>query len=272
MANSFRVALVQNSAIDDQQHNLRECERYVRDAAAGAAELICLPEYFACLEQDDQAYLSRGYSEENHPALILFSNLAKELEVWILLGSLPILISTTKVHNRSFLLNPAGEVVTKYNKIHLFNVTLKQGELYEESNTVEPGNTTSVAQLPWGRLGLSICYDVRFPHLYRHLAKAGADFISVPAAFTATTGKAHWHVLLQARAIETGCFIFAPGQCGRRPWGRKTYGHSLVVSPWGEILADGGEEPGVVFCDVDPEAVAQARSMIPSLAHDRNFE
>ena len=271
MSNNFRVALIQNSAIDDLDHNVTECETFIRQAVSDNADLICLPEYFACLEKSDTAYLANGYAESNHPALQHFIALAKECGKWLLLGSLPIKISPEKVHNRSFLLDPSGAVAATYNKIHLFNVSLKQGELYEESRTVEPGDSTAIAQLPWGKLGLSICYDVRFPQLYRHLAKSGADFISVPAAFTATTGAAHWHVLLRSRAIETGSYIFAPGQCGRRPWGRKTYGHSLVVAPWGEVLADGGEEPGVTIVEVDPGAVAEARRMIPSLSHDRPF-
>lgn len=272
MTAMFRVALIQNSAIDDLARNIQEGDKFARDAAAGDADLICFPEYFACLEQNDAAYISGGFTQNEHPALIHFSALASELGKWMLLGSLPVMASTTKVYNRSFLINPTGELVASYDKIHLFNVALKKGELYKESKTVTAGDSAIVSALPWGKLGLTICYDVRFPQLYRHLANRGADFISVPAAFTATTGKAHWHILLRARAIETGCFIFAPGQCGRRPWGRRTYGHSLVVSPWGEVLVDGGEESGVFFADIDRTLVDEARAMIPSLAHDREFE
>ena len=272
MSDSFRVGLVQNSAINDLEHNLAECDQFIRQASTDGAALICLPEYFACLEQQDSDYLKNGFSETDHPALKHYQSLSKELGRWLLLGSLPIKIAADKVHNRSYLINPDGEVVSSYNKIHLFNVALKKGELYEESRTVMPGEHLALADLPWGKLGLSICYDVRFPQLYRRLAKLGADFISVPAAFTATTGEAHWHVLLRARAIENGCFIFAPGQCGRRPWGRRTYGHSLVVAPWGEVLADGGDEPGVVVADIDRTAVDEARRMIPSLTHDRAFD
>lgn len=271
MSDLFRVALVQNSAIDDLQHNLRECDGLIRRAVDDGADLICLPEYFACLEQNDSDYLANGFSENEHPALAHYQSLAAELGRWLLLGSLPIKISADKVHNRSFLLSPEGETRASYNKIHLFNVALKKGEMYEESRTVTPGDRAVTASLPWGTLGLTICYDVRFPYLYRHLAKSGADFIAVPAAFTATTGEAHWHTLLRSRAIETGCYIFAPGQCGRRPWGRRTYGHSLIVAPWGEIVADGGEEPGIVCADIDRSAVDEARRMIPSLTHDRAF-
>ena len=271
MASTFRVALVQNSAIDDLDHNLKECEHFAREAAERHSDFICFPEYFACLEKNDSAYITGGFAEDEHPALQRFTQLAIELGKWLLLGSLPIKISDDKVHNRSFLLDPSGDIAATYNKIHLFNVALKKGELYEESNTVSPGNASTCCDLPWGKLGMTICYDVRFPHLYRHLANQGADFISVPAAFTATTGAAHWHVLLRARAIETGCFIFAPGQSGRRPWGRKTYGHSLIVNPWGEVIADGGEQSGIVYADIDRVAVDEARSMISSLQHDREF-
>ena len=271
MSQQFRVGLVQNSAIDDLQHNLDECDMLINQAVAQGADLICLPEYFACLERQDKDYLENGFAEAEHPALKHYQALSDKLQRWLLLGSLPIKVAADKVHNRSYLISPDGEIIASYNKIHLFNVALKKGELYEESRTVSPGDSAVVADLPWGNLGLTICYDVRFPHLYRHLAKQGADFISVPAAFTATTGEAHWHVLLRSRAIETGCYIFAPGQCGRRPWGRRTYGHSLVVSPWGEVLADAGDEVGVVIAEIDRALVDEARRMIPSLSHDRAY-
>ncbi|MEM7467406.1 MAG: carbon-nitrogen hydrolase family protein [Pseudomonadota bacterium] len=271
MSSSFRVGLVQNSATDDLNHNIAECDQFIHQAVDQGADLICLPEYFSCLEKSDAEYIAKGYSETDHPALAHYTALATELKKWILLGSLPIKIAADRVHNRSYLLNPNGERVATYNKIHLFNVALKRGEMYEESRTVKPGTDTTIVDLPWGKLGLTVCYDVRFPHLYRTLAQHGADFISVPAAFTATTGEAHWHVLVRARAIETGSYLLAPGQCGQRPWGRRTYGHSLIVAPWGEILADGGTEPGVVVADVDKTAVDEARRMIPSLQHDRDF-
>ena len=175
MADNFKVALVQNSAIDDLDSNISECETFIQQAISDDADLICLPEYFACLEKSDSAYLTDGYAESEHPALKHFTALAKQCGKWLLLGSLPIKISPEKVHNRSFLLDPNGSIVATYNKIHLFNVALKQGELYEESRTVEPGDSTAIATLPWGKLGLTICYDVRFPQLYRHLANLGAD-------------------------------------------------------------------------------------------------
>jgi len=271
MSGKFKVACIQNCAIDDTDSNIDGATNLVRAAAAAGAQFICLPEYFTCLEQNDERYLERGFSEADHPGLAHFSELARELGVWTLLGSLAVKISADKVNNRSYLLNAAGEVVETYDKIHLFDVALKRGESYKESNTVAPGSAAKVADLPWGRLGLSVCYDLRFPQLYRALAHAGAQFITIPAAFTATTGRAHWHVLVRARAIETGCYVFAPDQCGKRPWGRRTYGHSLIVDPWGEVLADGGEEPGWVMAEIDPDRVAEARGMIPALAHDRGI-
>lgn len=269
MSSKFLVACIQNCAEDDVGANIEEAARHVRKAAASGATLICLPENFSCLEERDELYAARGHREDDHPALSVFPALARELGVYLALGSLTIRLDNGRVHNRSYVLDDAGEVRATYNKIHLFDVQLRGGEMYRESATVEPGTSCALVDLPWGRLGLSICYDVRFPHLYRLLAQQGADFLAVPAAFTATTGEAHWHVLVRARAIENGCYVFAAGQCGRRRWGRRTFGHSLIVDPWGAVLADGGDEPGFVLAEVDPARVAEARAMIPSLRHDR---
>jgi deaminated glutathione amidase len=172
---------------------------------------------------------------------------------------------------RSYLIGPNGRVSARYDKIHLFDVNLPSGETYRESNTVAPGSEAVVAKLPWANVGLSVCYDLRFPQLYRALAKAGAEILTVPSAFTETTGKAHWHVLLRARAIENGCFIVAPAQGGTHANGRKTYGHSLIIGPWGDILAETGIEPCVVSAEIDLEEIAAARGRLPSLQHDRPF-
>jgi len=174
--------------------------------------------------------------------------------------------------NRSFLIGRTGEVIARYDKIHMFDVDLANGESYRESRTYRPGDLAVVADLPWGRLGVTVCYDLRFPALYRALAEAGALFFSIPSAFTVQTGEAHWHVLLRARAIENGCFVFAAAQGGSHESGRETYGHSLVIDPWGQILAEGGTEPGVILADIDPAQVAAARARIPSLHHGRRFE
>lgn len=271
MTGRFTVACVQNSAIDDVGHNLADLTALVSDAVSAGAEFVCLPEYCTNLEATDSAYIERGFDELTHPALPHFVELCRKLNIWMLIGSLAIKVGAEKVNNRSYLLDSAGNFVQTYNKIHLFDVALKRGEAYLESRTVAPGVAAKVADLPWGRLGMTVCYDLRFPQLYRTLAHAGADFISIPAAFTATTGEAHWHVLVRARAIETGCYVFAPDQCGRRPWGRRTYGHSLIVDPWGEIIADAGGERGFIVAEVDPAKVAEARGMIAALAHDRRI-
>lgn len=240
-----------------------------RAAENAGAALICLPEYFAFMAPNDQELLRLAPSEDAHPALAAFRALARELNVWILLGSLAVRVPSGRINNRSYLIDSQGQIAASYNKVHLFDVALKGGETYAESSTVEPGSQAVVAQTPWGKLGMSICYDVRFAYLYRWLAQAGASFLTIPAAFTRTTGQAHWHVLVRARAIETGSFVFAPGQCGRRSWGRATFGHSLIVDPWGTVLAEGNDSPGFIVADIDPRRVEDARQMIPALSHDR---
>ncbi len=217
--------------------------------------------------------------EADDPFLAGMRELARELGIWLLLGSLVIdpagepgaTEGEERLANRSFLLDAAGGIVARYDKIHMFDIDLPGGESYRESNAYRPGGHTVVAETPWGRLGMSVCYDVRFPQLYRALAQAGADFLAVPSVFTVPTGRAHWHVLLRARAIENGCFVFAPAQWGEHTAGRKSYGHSLIVDPWGEVLADGGEEVGIVTARIDPARIAEARHTVPSLAHDRAF-
>jgi deaminated glutathione amidase len=271
MMSSFKVACIQNCANDDIAENIAIASQLVQDAVTAGAELVCLPENFTCLEERDDRYLSRGYDAASHPALAHFQRLAQKLGVFLSLGSLTIKKSAELVANRGYLISSAGDVLGEYDKIHLFDVRLKNGELYKESNVVGPGDCAVVIDLPWGRLGLSICYDLRFPHLYRTLAQAGAQFIAIPAAFTHTTGMAHWHTLIRARAIETGCFVFAAAQCGTRRWGRRTFGHSLIVDPWGEVLADAGAEPGFVIADIAPARVTEVRAMIPSLEHDRTI-
>ncbi len=272
MTKSFKVGCLQFCADNNLSANLKQAELLTRQTHEAGADLICLPEYFAAIEIDDQTTLEKAVTEEHHPALQLFRSLAKELSVWIQIGSLPIRISDSQVNNRAFLINNRGEIVARYNKIHLFDVTLKDGEAYQESKAVKPGTESVVTDLPWGKLGMSVCYDVRFSDLYRSMAKSGADFITVPAAFTQTTGEAHWHVLLRSRAIENGCYIFAADQSGVRHTGRATYGHSLIIDPWGTILADAGEEAGFIVADIDPGKVREVREMVPSLRHDREFK
>jgi predicted amidohydrolase len=267
MSTEFTVALIQNSAGPEVEANLAETLVMSREAADRGAALICLPENFSALSSEGPTLTMEAFAEAAHPALPIFSELAREREIWVLLGSLPITATGGKTHNRSFLIGPDGTIVQRYDKIELAG-----GEQYRESATVEPGREAVTADLPWGRLGMTICYDLRFPGLYRTLAQAGAEFLAVPAAFTKTSGEAHWHALNRARAIENGAYVFSPCQCGEHAGGSRTYGHSLVIDPWGRVLADGGEEPGIVLCEIDPAKVAEARAMIPSLRHDRPYE
>jgi predicted amidohydrolase len=269
MTGTVTVACVQNCAGPEIGPSLEEATALVRAARAQGAELICLPEYFSCLKTSDDQFVIGALSEAEHPALPHFRELARELGAWLLLGSLAIKAGPGKVTNRSYLVDAAGEIAARYDKLHLFDVDLADGERYRESAAVAPGSQAVVAPTPWATLGLSICYDLRFPYLYRALAQAGAQILTVPAAFARTTGQAHWHVLLRARAIETGCYVLAPCQCGTHGGGRPTYGHSLIVDPWGRVLADGGDETGIITATLDLAEVAKAQTMIPALQHDR---
>src|SRR5579859_3993966 len=237
---AFKAACVQLRSSDDVAENISETSRLVREAASLGAQFIATPENTTLMAPDGGAKLARSYDEARDPALPVFSALARDLKVWLLIGSLAIKVSDTKTANRSFLFAPDGTITARYSKIHLFDVELASGEVYRESNTVEGGNEAVVADTDFGLVGLSICYDLRFPQLYRRLAQKGAFLFTVPSAFTVPTGEAHWHVLLRARAIENGAFVIAPAQGGAHANGRKTYGHSLIIAPWGEILAEGG--------------------------------
>lgn len=251
--------------------NLDQAGMLIRQAAKAGAQLIMTPENTSIIEPNKALAVEKGLPEGSHPGLPFFSALAKELGVWLLIGSMAIKLDSGKLANRSFLFGPDGRVQARYDKVHMFDVDLANGETYRESATMQAGESAVVAETPWGGLGLTICYDVRFAYLHRALAQAGASFLTVPAAFTVPTGEAHWHVLLRARAIETGCFVFAPAQCGTHAEGRKTYGHSLIVAPWGEILADAGREPGFIVAEIDTAKVQAARAMVPALRHDRQF-
>ncbi len=270
---TFRAGLVQMRTGRDVADNLAELSRLVREAAAAGAEYIQTPEVSVLMERNRARLFVETRPEEANPAIAHCQALARELGVWLHLGSMGVLVNPDKIANRSFLFTPQGRIAARYDKIHMFDVDLPGGETYRESRNFEPGSKAVLADLPWGTLGLTICYDMRFPALYRALAKAGAVFLAVPAAFTVPTGQAHWHALLRARAIEAQCFVFAAAQVGHHEDGRRTYGHSLVVSPWGEILAEAdGEHPSVIVADVDLQAVAEARNRVPSLQHDRPFE
>jgi predicted amidohydrolase len=269
---TFRAACVQLRSSDDVQENIRTTSALIREAKAKGAQFVATPENTTLMAPDGGAKLERSFDEAHDPALPSFAALAEELGIWLLVGSLAIKVSDTKTANRSFLINPKGVVTARYSKIHLFDVDLPSGEKYRESNTVAGGDRAVLAETPWGKIGLSICYDMRFPKLYRDLAQKGAFLLTAPSAFTETTGKAHWHVLLRARAIENGAFVVAPAQGGTHANGRKTYGHSLIIAPWGEILAEGGTDPGVIVADIDPALSADARARVPNLQHDRPYE
>jgi predicted amidohydrolase len=264
----FRAACLQVNAGNDMAANIAAAEALTRDAVARGAHLVLMPENVAMMEWGRAAITAKAMREPDHAALAAFRALARDLKVWLHCGSLAVLSDTGKVANRTYVLDPDGAIAASYDKIHMFDVDLGNGERYAESATFEPGAELKWVDLPWGRLGLTICYDLRFPHLYRRLAQAGADFLTVPSAFTQVTGEAHWHVLLRARAIETGCFVFAPAQTGTHAGNRKTYGHALIVGPWGEVLADAGTEPGVIMAEVDTAQVAAARAKIPALSLD----
>jgi predicted amidohydrolase len=263
------VACLQLNSQDDLEANARAVEGLVREAYSQGAQLICLPENSFYMRDPAKRMPAMMVEAEG---MRLCQSLAAELGVWMLTGSLAAPAEEGKWFNRSALIDAQGRAVAAYDKIHLFDVDLKNEEQYRESDRVAPGNEAVLAKTPWGMLGLSVCYDLRFPQLYRALAQAGASMLSVPSAFTHTTGKAHWHALLRARAIENGCYVIAPAQCGMHPGGRRTYGHSLVVDPWGEVAAEASEgAPQALLAELDMDKVAKVRAMIPSLAHDRAF-
>lgn len=271
MTEPFRVACVQTNSGREIAENLVAVGKLLSRAAADGARLIITPENVAMMEPDSRRLREKAVAEAEHPALAAFREEAARLGTWVVVGSLAVKRADGRIANRCYLLDDAGAIVASYDKIHLFDVELGAGESYRESQTFAAGDRAVVAATPWGALGLSVCYDLRFPHLYRALAKAGALFLTCPAAFTRVTGRAHWHVLLRARAIETGCYVLAAAQCGVHAQGRETFGHSLIVDPWGEVIADGGDDIGMIIADIDPAKVVESRQRLPSLSHDRPF-
>tara|TARA_Y100001960_G_scaffold323333_1_gene401594 strand:- start:3012 stop:3887 length:876 start_codon:yes stop_codon:yes gene_type:complete len=269
MSQIFKAACIQLNSQREIDDNLVGAIEFIRQARSAGADLITMPENVTMMGHRSRDIRGLAMPENEHIALAAFRVVARDTGAWLLLGSLGISAGDGRVHNRSYLIDSDGEIVARYDKIHMFDVDLSSGESYCESKNFKPGGDAVIAPTPWGLLGLTICYDVRFPHLYRSLAKAGAQFFTIPSAFTRTTGTAHWHVLLRSRAIETGCYVIAPAQCGIHPGERQTYGHSLIVSPWGEVLSDGGENPGIVIAEIDPAKVEEARHMLPSLTHDQ---
>lgn len=272
MNGSFKAAMIQMRSGLQPDANIDAAVRYIGDAKSAGAEYVLTPEMTNILAANREQLFAVAVEEEADPSLATLREVARKLGIYVHIGSLAIRISPDRAANRSLLIDPKGDILARYDKIHMFDVDLAGGESYRESRNYRPGELAVLADLPWGRLGLTVCYDLRFPALYRALAEAGATMLAIPSAFTKQTGEAHWHVLIRSRAIENGCFVFAAAQGGSHENGRDTFGHSLIVDPWGRIIAEGGTEPGVIVSEINPAEVANARARIPSLQHGRRFE
>ena len=268
---TFKAACIQNCATPDIVHDIAVLSRLIRAAASDGARFIATPEYCAGLNTRDGLLYPVAPAEEDHPVLPAMATLARELETWILIGSIGVKAADGRINNRSYMIRPDGGVAARYDKIHMFDVNLGEGKVYRESATIAPGGKAVISPCVEGSIGLSVCYDLRFANLYRTYAQAGAEMLATPAAFTRMTGEAHWHVLQRARAIENGAYVIAPCQHGTLAGGSQCYGHSLIVDPWGRVLADGGEHEGIIIAEIDLEQVRLTRSRIPSLRHDRPF-
>ncbi|WP_323781514.1 carbon-nitrogen hydrolase family protein [Thalassovita sp.] len=273
-----RAAMLQLNASDDPESNLTVTRGFLREAVQGGAEFVLTPEVTNCLSSNRTRQQEVLQHQDDDLTLQALRSDAREFGIWLLIGSLALKTGDPdgRFANRSFLIDPGGDIAGWYDKIHMFDVQVSETETYCESDGYRPGNRAVCAQTPFGTVGMTVCYDVRFPYLHRALAKAGAMILTVPAAFSQVTGAAHWHALLRARAIETGCYVLAPAQTGSHDTHngqpRRTYGHSLAVSPWGEVLVDAGTEACVTFVDLDTKAVIEARRKVPSLTHDRKFD
>ena len=271
MTREVQIGCVQTRPLATFDEAIEEARRLAGDAVAAGAELVCLPEYCGGLKSEGGLFAPPTAPEARHPVLDALRGFASDAGVWMLIGSIAVDGPGDRLINRGYVLDDRGDIRARYDKIFLFDVDLSPTQRYRESAVVAPGGQAVLVDTPWGRLGMTICYDLRFPQLYRSLAQAGAEILAVPAAFTKVTGEAHWHVLNRARAIENGAVVVAPCAVGAVPGGGAAYGHSLIVSPWGEVLADGGDGAGYVVATVDVESVANARGRIPSLEHDRRF-
>ncbi|HEY2424954.1 MAG TPA: carbon-nitrogen hydrolase family protein [Pseudolabrys sp.] len=271
-AGTFKAAMIQMRSGLTPGANSDDAVRMIGEAKSAGADYVLTPEMTNILAAKREQLFSVVVEEEADASLATLREVARKLGIYVHIGSLAIKISPDRAANRSFLIDPKGDILARYDKIHMFDVDLAGGESYRESRNYRPGELAVLADLPWGRLGLTVCYDLRFPALYRALAEAGATMLAIPSAFTKQTGEAHWHVLMRARAIENGSFVFAAAQGGKHENGRDTYGHSLIVDPWGRIIAEGGTEPGVIMAEINPAEVASARARIPSLQHGRRFE
>jgi len=269
----FKAAIVQMRATRSIDENVAAVSDLIRGAASAGANYVQTPEMTNIIELNSSGLFGTIEPEQGNRALEEFRTLARDLGIWLHIGSMSIKLESDRAANRAYLIAPSGTVTARYDKIHMFDVDLAGGESYRESKVYRPGDEAVLVDLPWGKLGLSICYDLRFPSLYRSLASAGAQMLAVPAAFTRQTGKAHWHVLQRARAIETGCFVISAAQGGDHEDGRSTFGHSLMINPWGEIIAElDHDEPGFALADIDLSEVIAARGRVPSLQNGRRFD
>jgi predicted amidohydrolase len=269
---AVRVAVIGMRSGRSPAANIEAAAALIKQARQGGASYVLTPEMTNIMELERARLFAALHPEESDPSVAAFREVARELGLYVHVGSLALKVAPEKAVNRSLLIDPRGEVVARYDKIHMFDVELGNGESYRESRSYRAGDLAVLTDLPFGRLGMTICYDLRFPALYRALAEAGATLLSIPSAFTRVTGEAHWHLLVRARAVENGCFVLAAAQGGRHESGRETYGHSLIVDPWGRVVAEGGTEPQVVLADLDLGEVTAARTRIPALEHGRRFE
>ncbi|MGB0504861.1 MAG: carbon-nitrogen hydrolase family protein [Pikeienuella sp.] len=268
----MKIACLQTRPMADFTSALAEALNLAEQAVSSGASFLLLPEYCGGLKGAGAKLTPPAATEEDHPVLAGLRAFAAKHNVWMLIGSIAIAGQAGKIINRGFMIDDTGAIRSRYDKIHMFDIQLSETEVYEESATVSAGNQAVLVDTPLGCVGHSICYDLRFPQLYRDMAQAGAEILVTPAAFTKKTGQAHWHVLNRARAIENGAFVIAPCAVGEVPGGGEAYGHSLIIAPWGEVLADGGPEAGIVLADIDITQVASARQRIPALSHDRDYD
>lgn len=273
LSGPVRIALVQTTTGLDPDKSAETNAALIAEAAAGGAHFVPFPEVCNMIDPDRQRLRTKIKHQDDDPTLLAMRAAADAAHVWVLAGSVVLDPGdgTGKLVNRSVLIDAIGEVRATYDKMHLFDVNVGSSDVYRESDTYQHGQHLTLVETPWGPLGMTVCYDLRFPHIYRDLAKAGAVMLTVPSAFTRPTGAAHWEVLLRARAIECGAFVLAPAQTGEHEGGRKTYGHSIAIAPWGEVLADAGTEPGITYVEIDPSKAQKARDMIPALQHDRTY-
>ncbi len=272
MSGSFTAACVQMRADVQIKPSVDQAIALIREAARSGAHYVQTPEMTNILQPERPKFFEAIRSEDQDASIPLFQAEAMSLGIWLHIGSLAIKIGEKQAANRGYVISPDGEVVAAYDKIHMFDVDLPNGQTYRESAAYAPGDVAVMADLPWARLGVTICYDLRFPHLYRTLAEQGAGIMAIPSSFTVPTGEAHWHVLMRARAIENGAFVIAAAQGGLHACGRSTYGHSLIVDPWGKILAEADhDEPAVILAEIDPARIADTRGRVPSLANGRVF-